>query len=364
MGPATRNRLTALRDLGARRLLRLALALTIATLMACAAGPASVAAPAGRGDVPATFATALARGIPWSVGVYGKRTRPAVADDERERADPAPWAEPDAPARIGAGFFVSADGLIVTAAHVVLDAPEIAVKLSDQRVLRAELVGTDSDADIALIRVPLVLPSMPPFGAPASLWPGDWVIAIGEPYGLDRSVVAGIVGGRSRHFVEDGALLFIQSDLSLNPGNSGGPLLDLQGRIVGMNLRAVVGTLGASGLSLSVPIEVVRQIAAEIAERGAVVRPRLGAAFEDVTPFVALARGRPYADGALINTVSPGGVAARIGLREGDIVVGMNGWPIGDSADFARGLLRWRAAERLRLTVFRDGGYHHLRVAW
>ena len=176
-------------------------------------------------------------------------------------------------------------------------------------------------------------------------------------------MVAGIVGGRSRHFAEDGALLFIQSDLSLNPGNSGGPLLDVRGQIVGMNLRTVVGALGGPGLSLSVPIEVVRQIAAEIEGGGSVARPRLGAGFEDVTPFVALARGRPYANGALINEVAPGSLAARMDLREGDIVVGMNGWPIGDSADFARGLLRWRSVERMRLTVFRDGGYRHLKLS-
>jgi hypothetical protein len=168
------------------------------------------------------------------------------------------------------------------------------------------------------------------------------VLAIGEPYGLDRSVAAGIVGGRSRHFAEDGELLFIQTDLSLNPGNSGGPLLDTEGRIVGMNLRTVVGALGGPGLSLSVPIEVVLQITAEIAAHGSVTRPRLGAGFEDVTPFVAVARGRAYASGALIHDVTPGSVAARLGLREGDIVVGMNGTAIGDSADLARALLRWR----------------------
>jgi serine protease Do len=356
--------------MSAPRLLRLAWALPVAALMACAAQPVHTVAPALRGEPPATFATALARGTPWSVGVYGMRPRRAIAGNDEwdaltsaERSEPAPWAEPEAASRIGSGFFVTADGLIVTAAHVILDAPDIVVKLSDRRVLRAELVGADRDTDIALIRVPLVLPSAPDFAASSSVWPGDWVLAIGEPYGLDRSVVAGIVGGRSRHFAEDGALLFIQSDLSLNPGNSGGPLLDLQGRIVGMNLRTVVGAFGAPGLSLSVPIEVVRQIAAELAGQGSVARPRLGARFEDVTPFAALARGRPYADGALINEVAPGSVAARMGLREGDIVVGMNGWPIGDSADFARGLLRWRSVERLRLAVFRDGGYRHLRPA-
>ncbi|HEX6704814.1 MAG TPA: trypsin-like peptidase domain-containing protein [Albitalea sp.] len=342
----------------ARLALQLAVALQAAALVACASGPVQVR-PGG--EPPATFATALARALPWSVGVYGARPRQDATGDER--GDAPPWTDRATAARIGAGFFISQDGLVVTAAHVVLDAPEIVAKLDDQRVLRAELLGADSDADIALIRVPVALASAPPFGSSSSVWPGDWVLAVGEPYGLDRSVVAGIVGGRSRHFSEDGALLFIQSDLSLNPGNSGGPLLDTRGQIVGMNLRTVVGMIGGPGLSLSVPIEVVRQIAAEIGGQGGVARPRLGAGFEDVTPLVALARGRPYADGALINEVRPNSVAAGLGLREGDIVVGMNGWPIGDSADFARALLHWRSVERVRITVFREGGYRHLKVA-
>jgi len=337
-------------------------------LSACTTWPAP--APLRRQEAPSSFATALARGLPSSVGVYGVHPLQAVALEATpvtavplaaERGEAPPWTDRDVTARIGAGFFISTDGLAVTAAHVVVDAPQIIVKLSDQRVLLAELVGADRDADIALIRVPVTLPSPPLFGTSLAVWPGDWVLAIGEPYGLDRSVVAGIVGGRSRHFAEDGALLFIQSDLSLSPGNSGGPLLDIRGQIVGMNLRTVVGAVGGPGLSLSVPIEVVLQIASEIATHGAVARPRLGAGFEDVTPFAAVARGRPYANGAMINEVSPGSVAAGLGLHEGDIVVGMNGRPIGDSADFARALLRWRSVAGTRLTVFRDGEYRHLR---
>jgi serine protease Do len=345
-----------------------AAALLLAALGACAPWPQPGAAERARMGPPATFAGALARGLPVSVGVYGVRQPPeAVESDGQpvghaglERGEAPPWTDRGVSARIGSGFFISVDGLIVTAAHVVTDASQVIVKLSDQRVLLAELVGADDDADIALIRVPVTLPSEPAFGTSAEVWPGDWVIAIGEPYGLDRSVVAGIVGGRSRHFAEDAELLFIQSDLSLNPGNSGGPLLDTRGLIVGMNLRTVVGATGGPGLSLSVPIEIVLQIAAEIASPGGVARPRLGAGFEDVTPFLAIVRGRPYASGALINAVEPEGAAAAMGLREGDIVVAMNGRSIGDSADFAEALLLWRSNDRTRLTVFRDGRYEHL----
>lgn len=351
---------------------RLLLAAATACLMAlggCATVPAPNQVVRGRvSETAMTFSTALARGVPAAAGVYGIRQAPDPEDDDREAVSRADGEHGEAGARsalkvsaqMGAGFFVSADGLIATAAHVVADATQIIVKLSDQRVMLAELVGIDGDADMAVIRVPVSRPAAPVFGASNSLWPGDWVLAIGEPYGLDRSVAAGVVGGRSRHFADDGEMLFIQSDLSLNPGNSGGPLLDTQGRIVGMNLRTVVGTPGGPGLSLSVPIELVLQIVAEITGQAGTARPRLGAGFEDVTPFIAIARGRPYANGALINEVKPDGLAASMGVRKGDIVVGMNGRPIGDSADFADALLRWRAGEAARLTVFRAGHYRRL----
>jgi len=350
------------------RLFLAAATVCLAALMGCAAAPAPE--PVIRGSVSetaTTFATALARGAPAAAGVYGVRHAPDPENDDRDAVSRADGEHGESSAvssritsvQMGAGFFVSADGLVATAAHVVAGATQIIVKLSDQRVVLAELVGIDGDADIAVIRVREHRPA-PAFGTAASLRPGDWVLAIGEPFGLDRSVAAGVIGGRSRHFAEDGELLFIQSDLSLNPGNSGGPLLDAQGRVVGMNLRTVVGGPGGPGLSLSVPIELVLQIVAEITGQARTARPRLGAGFEDVTPFVAIARGRPYANGALISEVNAGGLAASIGVRKGDIVVGMNGRPIGDSADFADALLRWRAESAIRLTVFRDGHYRRL----
>lgn len=345
-------------------LLHALLAAVVVIASGCAALPAT-RQQQGQ-EQPGSFSAALARALPSSIGVYGVHRRSPQDVDEVAVGPPAepreglPWTDREVSARIGAGFFISSDGLAVTAAHVVHDAWRVIVKLSDRRVFVAEVVGTDRDADIALIRIPVTLGAEPALGTSLAVWPGDWVLALGEPYGLDRSVTAGVVGARSRHFAEDGALVFIQTDLSLNPGNSGGPLVDTRGLIVGMNLRTVVGVYGGPGLSLAVPIEVVRQIASEIATHGAVLRPKLGAGFEDVTPFAAVAHGRPYASGALINDVSPGGIAAQMGLRRGDIVVGMNSRPIEDSADFARALLRWRSAAGTRITVFRAGAYRQL----
>ena len=235
------------------------------------------------------------------------------------------------------------------------------VKLSDGRILKARIVGSDTDADIAVLRIDARWPTEPPLGHSVSLRPGDRVLAVGEPYGLSRSAVAGIVSGDARHFLDDRDVMFLQTDIALNPGDSGGPLLDDQGRIVAMNLRSVIGLYGMAGLGLSIPIEVVLQIAAELEAGRSNARPRLGARFEDLAPPEAFARGMASASGALVRAVSPGGVAHRIGLRVGDVIVGMNGRPVSDGADLSRLLLEWADEADLRLTVFRAGRYRELR---
>jgi S1-C subfamily serine protease len=319
-------------------------------LAACAVVPAAAEPRAA----PASFAGALSRGMPLAVGVYG------IGTPQRNCADGAPVHDELSDSRVGAGFLIDAQGLVVTAAHVVTGCDRVAVKLADQRVVLAQKIGEDEDTDIALLRLSVSLPVSPAFGRTAALRAGDWVLAVGEPYGLNRSVSAGIVGGKDRHFAEGSDLLYIQSDLALNPGNSGGPLLDSSGAIVGMNIRTVVGAYGTPGVSLSIPIEIVLQIAHELKTGGPITRPRLGAEFCDVTPAVALARGRSYTHGALIELVRSGSLAGRAGLRVGDIVVGMNGRPIEHSAAFARALLRWHRAEGTLFTVYRNGGYRQL----
>lgn len=158
---------------------------------------------------PPSFAAALSRGAPFAFGVYGVSKTGKGYDS----------AIPD---RIGAGFVIDADGHAVTAAHVIADCDRVVVRMPDQRVVLAQKIGTDEESDIALIRLPLSRPALPVFGRTVALQTGDWVIAIGEPYGLNRSVAAGIVAGKDRHFVEETEVLFIQSDIALNPGNSGG----------------------------------------------------------------------------------------------------------------------------------------------
>jgi serine protease Do len=336
-----------------------------ALLVGCAVAAATLAPaaePAGARAAPSSFAPALARTLASIVGVYASVESPEFPGARPgRRTDATVEVDDDVHGSIGAGFAIDSSGLVVTAAHVVAGSTRIALKLPDRRVVAAEVAGIDSENDIALLKTGVALP-LPPFGRSSALRPGDWVLAVGEPYGFSRSVSAGIVGGTGRHVADEPELLFIQSDLALNPGNSGGPLLDASGAIVGMNSRTMIGGVGAVGVSLSLPIEIVVQIVAELREPGAVDRPRLGATFQDVSPPAALRAGRSHSQGALIGEVSGGGVGARIGLERGDIVVGMNGRAIGDSAELARALLAWRSLSDTSITVWRRGRFEELRL--
>lgn len=286
---------------------------------------------------PASFAAAYARGSAWAVGVYIF----VPGDDEP---------------RVGAGFLVDDQGGIATAAHVLGDAQQILVALPERRVVAAELLGRDVAADIALLRISPPPRVRPAFAAAGSLRVGDWVVAIGEPFGLEHSLSAGIVSGKDRHFGDDGELVFIQSDVALNPGNSGGPLLDASGAIVGMNARTIVGPIGTPGASLAIPIELVLQIVAELRDGGrAPARPRLGAQFDDVPPLTAWSSGRRETRGALILSVPRGSLAEQLRLRAGDIVTMMNGRPIAASADLVTALLAWRSLPGTRIEVQRAG---------
>lgn len=303
-----------------------------ALLAACALllGGVAVAAPAG-------FAAAYERGAAWSVGVYMF----VPGEDEP---------------RVGAGFFIDDRGGIATAAHLLGSAQQILIALPDKRLVPAEVEGRDEALDIALLRVAPPLPVQPVFGGRSQLRVGDWVMAVGEPFGLERSMSIGVVSGKDRHFGEDGELLFIQSDVALNPGNSGGPLLNAAGAIVGMNARTIVGPVGTPGASLAIPIDIVRQIVAELRSDGpGRRRPQLGAHFEDVPPMTAWASGRHDTTGAVVLSVNRGSVAEALKLRAGDIITRMNGHPIRGSADLVMALLAWQELAGTRIVVQRGG---------
>lgn len=320
------------------RRLRLFSALILACiLLPCI--PAAMAAEAVRASRghPASFAAAYERGAAWSVGVYMF----VPGDDEP---------------RVGAGFFIDDQGGIATAAHLLGAAQQILIALPDKRLLAAEVEGRDDAADIALLRISPPPRVRPVFGNTEHLRVGDWVIAVGEPFGLDRSMSIGVVSGKDRHFGDDGELLFIQSDVALNPGNSGGPLLDAAGAIVGMNARTIVGPIGTPGASLAIPIDIVRQIVAELRSDGpGRARPQLGAQYEDVPPMTAWSSGRRETTGSVILSVTRGSVAEQMKLRAGDIVTMMNGRPIRASADLVMALLAWQKLSDTRIVVQRGG---------
>lgn len=286
---------------------------------------------------PTSFAAAFQRGSAWSVGIYM-----FVAGDD----------EP----RVGAGFLIDDKGCIATAAHLLGQAQHILVALPDRRLVAAEVEGQDLASDIALLRINPAPRVHPVLGRAGSLQVGDWVIAVGDPFGLERSASVGIVSGKDRHFGDDGELLFIQSDVALNPGNSGGPLLDATGAIVGMNARTIVGPVGTPGASLAIPIDIVKQIIDELRRDSALPsRPRLGALFDDVPPLTAWAAGRGKVSGALILSVPRGTLAERLQLHAGDIVTMMNGQPVTGGADLVNVLLAWRAPAHARVVVQRGG---------
>ena len=253
--------------------------------------------------------------------------------------------------RVGSGFVLDRLGHVVTAAHVVEGCDRVIVKVSDGRVAEATKVGADVQADVAVLKLPFA-PRAPLLGQSRTLRPGDWVLAVGHPFGLGPAVSAGIVSSVGQFLPGESELPFIQIDATLSPGNSGGPLVDHSGALVGMNSRVIAGLGGEPGICLSVPIELVLGVAEEL-KQGRKTRPALGADFGDLPAPIAVMQGRRDANGALVTAVDAGSVAQRLGLRQGDVVVQMNGMPISSGADLAIVLSGWRSVPGTVLMVLR-----------
>lgn len=256
----------------------------------------------------------------------------------------------------GTGFIVSSSGVIVTNNHVVRQANEIRVTLSDGRTMNAELVGADAKTDVAVLRVDADDLPAATFGDSDLTEVGEWVLAIGGPFGLDQTVTAGIISATSRGRVglteyED----FIQTDAAINPGNSGGPLVDLKGRVIGMN-TAIASASGASmGVGFAIPSNMVRSVVESILETGEVSRGQLGAMISDLTPELAESFGFDTTQGVLINDVLPGTAADKAGLKAGDIVTHLDGRPMTRQHQLRSSIARSRPGTEATLTVFRNG---------
>jgi serine protease Do len=234
---------------------------------------------------------------------------------------------------LGSGFIISSDGYLLTNHHVVRDAAEIIVKLTDRRELMAELVGSDPRTDVALLKIKGENFPVVDIGSSKKLRVGEWVLAIGTPFGFDHSVTAGIVSAKGRSLPGDNYVPFIQTDVAINPGNSGGPLFNMDGKVVGMNSQIYSRSGGYMGLSFAIPMDVVMNVVEQIKSHGKVERGWLGGQIQDVTRELAesFAMKRPY--GALVAKVIAGSPAEKGGLKIGDIIVEFNGQKIESSSE-------------------------------
>jgi len=257
----------------------------------------------------------------------------------------------------GSGVIVdAAQGYVLTNAHVVENASSIEVTTKDNRQLKARLIGRDPDTDIAVLQIPTGGLTAVPIGDSDRLQVGDFVLAIGNPFGLGQTVTSGIVSalGRRGLGIEDYED-FIQTDASINPGNSGGPLVDLQGRVVGINTAILAPGGGNIGIGFAVPINMARRVMDQLIHYGEVKRGRIGVAFQDLTPDLAQAMNTPRVNGAVIAKVEPGSPADRAGIKTGDVVVGANGVAMHSATQLRNTIGLTRIGEEVNLTVERGG---------
>lgn len=265
-------------------------------------------------------------------------------------------------ASLGSGFIVSGDGYILTNGHVVADADEIVVRLHDRRQFEAELVGTDKRSDVALLKIDAEgLPAVTT-GDPDDLEVGEWVLAIGSPFGFDHSVTAGIVSAKGRSLPNDNYVPFIQTDVAINPGNSGGPLFNLDGEVVGVNAQIFSRTGGFMGLSFAIPIDVAEDVADQLQETGTVARGWLGVVIQEMTRDLAESFDMERARGALVARVLPDSPAAKAGLRVGDVIVGFNGDDVPRSSALPPIVGRAAIGSKAEVEIVRDGERMTLRV--
>jgi serine protease Do len=353
-----------------------------------AAGASPAAAPAkAAAAAPAADAAPLVKGLPdftalvdhygpavVNVAVIEKRHN--VSSDEEEEGGQIPDPLQDFLRRFGqqprgvqppsrgegSGFIVTSDGYILTNAHVVADASDVTVRLTDRREFTAKVVGVDRKTDVAVIKIQAKSLPIVRIGDPSKLRPGEWVVAIGSPFGFDNSVTAGIVSATSRALPDGAYTPFIQTDAAVNPGNSGGPLFNMAGEVVGINSQIYSRTGGFMGISFAIPIDVAMNVEDQLIHTGHVERGRIGVVIQDVNQALADSFGLDRPRGALVSQVEEGAPGAKAGLKPGDVILGVNGKTIERSSQLPSLIAALKPGSRADLEVWRDKGSHQMPI--
>jgi serine protease Do len=263
---------------------------------------------------------------------------------------------------LGSGFIVSPEGIILTNAHVVDGADEVTVKLTDKREFKAKVVGVDKQSDVAVLKIAASnLPTVK-LGDSAGVKVGEWVVAIGSPYGFENTVTAGIVSAKGRSLPEDNYVPFIQTDVAVNPGNSGGPLFNMKGEVVGINSQIYSRTGGFQGLSFAIPIDVAVKVKDQLQQYGHVTRGRLGITIQGLDQQLAESFGLKKPTGALISAVEKNGPAAKAGLEPGDVILKVDGKEISQSNELPGKVAELKPGSTTTLQIWRKGSARDVKV--
>jgi serine protease Do len=256
---------------------------------------------------------------------------------------------------LGSGFIISADGYIMTNAHVVDHADKITVRLTDKREYRAKVIGADKRTDVALLKIEAT--SLPKInvGDPNRLKVGEWVVAIGSPFGFDNSVTAGIVSAKGRSLPQDNFVPFIQTDVAINPGNSGGPLFNMNEEVVGINSQIYTRSGGSMGLSFAIPIDVAMQVVDQLRNTGKVTRGRIGVTIQELTRELAESFGLNTPNGALASNVEKNAPADKAGIQASDVILKFNGKPVNNSSDLPRMVAVIKPGTKVPVQLWRKG---------
>ncbi len=263
---------------------------------------------------------------------------------------------------LGSGFILSSDGYIMTNAHVVDHADKITVRLTDKREFTAKVIGADKRTDVALLKIKAANLPKVVIGNPDRLKVGEWVVAIGSPFGFDSSVTAGIVSAKGRNLPQDNFVPFIQTDVAINPGNSGGPLFNMNGEVVGINSQIYTRSGGSMGLSFAIPIDVASQVVDQLRASGSVTRGRIGVTIQELTRELAESFGLSQPSGALVSSVGKGGPADKAGIEAGDVILKFDGHVVTNSSDLPRIVAATRPGTRAVVDLWRKGAARQVTV--